>query len=303
MASNCPNCGKKLRIFDIKAECSECGANIPNFNWEARLEEDNKIAEEKFSSLYRTLNMLKYSVFGTKLRIARLIMSFSPALGFILPWAFISSEKTAINFDLLGIFTDGMNTIKFFGVFFKNIDSFISAMTAEGFNGPITFSLIGFVLMLLSIVAIVVAFFVTFIKFKKPKTNATWIVDAISIIIALAANAMFILSGSAVPSGETITIADMTFTSVNAGISWGSFVFVGLLFVALIGNILVSKADVKSEEQLEQERLERVRLKEEKEEAERIKKEAARAEAQRRAEEEQAEKVRKAKEALAKKNK
>lgn len=302
MASNCPNCGKKLRIFDIKAECSQCGANIPNFNWEARLEEDNKIAEEKFGSLYRTLNMLRYSVLGTRLRILRLIMSFLPALGFILPWAFISSEETAINFDLLGLFTDGMNTIKFFGVLFKNLDGFLAAMTAEGFKGPISFSLIGFVLMLLSIVVIVIAFFVTFIKFRKPKTNATWIVDAVSIVIALAANVMFILSASAIPASETITIADMTFTSVNAGVSWGAFVFVALLFVALTGNILVSKADVKSEEELEAERLERVRIKEEKEEAERIKREAAREEAKRRAEEEQAEKVRKAKEALAKKN-
>ncbi len=301
MASNCPNCGKKLKFYHIKAECKCCGANIPNFNWEARLEEDNKIAEAKFSALYKTLNMLRYSIIGTNLRIARLVMAFIPALGFILPWAYFSGDKT-VNFDLLGLFTDGVNTIDFFGILFKNIGGIISAMKIEGFKGPISYSLIGFLLVLLSVVVIVLAFFVIFIKFKKPKTNATWITDALSIVIAIAATTMFILSGSAVASNEVITIGEMSFSNATAGALWGIYVYVALLFVALIGNLLVSRADIKSEEQLEAERLERVRIKEEKEEAERLKKEAARAEAQRRAEEEQAEKVRKAKEALAKKN-
>ena len=47
MASTCPNCGKKLKFYNIKAECSQCGVSIPNFNWEARLEEDNIKAEKK----------------------------------------------------------------------------------------------------------------------------------------------------------------------------------------------------------------------------------------------------------------
>lgn len=46
MASTCPNCGKKLHWYDVKAECSECGVSIPNFNWEARLEADNELAEK-----------------------------------------------------------------------------------------------------------------------------------------------------------------------------------------------------------------------------------------------------------------
>ena len=121
MASKCPACGKKLKLYHIKAECPYCKANIPNYNWEARLEEDSAIAEAKFASLYRKLNLLKYSVFGTKLRIIRLLMSFIPAVGFILPWAYVVSDKDTLNFDLLGLFTDGTNTLKFFGIFFKNI--------------------------------------------------------------------------------------------------------------------------------------------------------------------------------------
>ena len=50
MASSCPNCGKKLHWYDVKAECSNCGVSIPNFNREERLEADNELAERKFAS-------------------------------------------------------------------------------------------------------------------------------------------------------------------------------------------------------------------------------------------------------------
>ncbi len=301
MASQCPNCGRKLKWYNIKADCPDCGISIPNYNWEARLEEDSKKAEEKFQRFYNTLNKLKYTVFGTKLRIARIVMSLIPALGFILPWAYVTSDKDILNFDLLGIFTDGKSTLDFFGIFFKNIGDIFGTMSAEGFSGPVSFLIIGFLLMLLGIVSIVVAFFLIFIAFRKPKTKSTWIADIISILFTLAAATMFIMSSSRI--NGAFSIADLVFENAASGTLWGIYVYIALLVVAFTGNLLVSQASVKSDEELENERLERVRLKEQKEEEARAKKEAARVEAQKKAEEEQAEKVRKAKEALAKKNK
>ena len=59
MASTCPNCGKKLHFWNIKAQCSACGVSIPNFDWEARLEEDNRNAEKAFRRrLNRTLSRM-----------------------------------------------------------------------------------------------------------------------------------------------------------------------------------------------------------------------------------------------------
>lgn len=302
MASKCPNCGRVLKWYNVKAECPDCGISIPNFNWEARLEEDNRKAEEKFGKFYRTLNMLKYSVAGTKLRIVRIILSFLPAIGFILPWASLSSSKDTLNLDLLGLFTDGTSTIDFFGILFKNIGDIISAMSGEGFGGPVTYFMAGLLMMLLGIVTIVIAFFLIFIKFRKPKTNAIWITDALSIAMTFVAALLFTVCTK--NAAGAFSIGTLTFENAQAGILWGIFVYVALLAVALIGNILVSKADVTSEDDLEAARLERVRLKEEKAEAERIRKEAERAEAKKRAEAEEAEKIRKAKEALeSKKNK
>lgn len=301
MASKCPNCGRVLKWYNIKAECPDCGVSIPNFNWEARLEEDNIKAEEKFGKFYRTLNMLKYSVAGTKIRIARIVMSFIPAIGFILPWAIIGSDKDTLSLDLLGLFTDGTNTIKFFGILFKNIGDIVSVISAEGFGGPVTYFMTGLLMMLLGIITIVVAFFLIFIKFRKPKTNAIWITDALSIAMTITAAVLFMLSDNKIT--DSFSIGSLVFEDAASGAMWGILVYIALLAVALIGNIIVSNSAIKSEDTLEEERLEKVRIKEEKAEAERIKKEAKRAEAKKRAEEEEAEKIRKAKEALAKKDK
>lgn len=302
MASKCPNCGQEIKWYNLKADCSACGVSIPNFNWEARLEEDNKKAEEKFGAFYKTLNMLKYSVFGTRLRILRIVMSFIPIIGVIVPWARIASDTAALNFDLLGLFTEGTSTIKFFGMLFKDLGGIIGTMSAEGFSGPVSFTILGLLFVLLSIVTLVVAFFLIFITFKKPKTKAMWIGDIIGLVFTGVAVFLFSSIGGKI-GAEPFTIAELTFENATAGVMWGIFVYMALNLVAFVGNFLVSRADVKSEEQLENERLQKVILKEEKEVQARIRKEQQKLEAEKRAEEEQAEKVRKAKEALAKKNK
>ena len=187
MAAKCPKCGRALKWYNVKAECPGCGVSIPNYNWEARLEEDNKKAEEKFARFYNTLNHLKYTVWGTKLRIARLVMSLIPAVGFILPWAKLESENERLYFDLIGIFTDGKSTIDFFPILIKNIGDILSGL----FSSPYMYMILGLVMMLLSVVTIVIAFFVTFIKFRSFSTKATWITDEVSIVISIFAAVMF----------------------------------------------------------------------------------------------------------------
>ncbi len=302
MASQCPNCGEKLKWYNLKADCPNCGISIPNFNWEARLEEDNIKAEAKFNALYKTLNMLKYSIFGTKLRIARIFLSLIPAIGFILPWAFMAGDNEALNFDLLGIFTKGVSTIQFVGILTKNLGGIFETVSAEGFGGPVTFMMLSLVFMLLCIVTLVIAFFLILIKFKKPRTKAMWIADIIAMIFAILGAVMPVVAGTKI-GADPVTVGTLGFENAKAGVLWGSFVFMALIVVAFVANLLVSKAAVKSEEELENERLQKVKLKEEKEEAERIKKEAAREEARKKAEEEQAERLRKAREALSKKDK
>lgn len=300
MASTCPNCGKKLRLWNVKADCAQCGVSIPNYNWEARLEEDNIIAEKKFETFNRTMNRIAYSIWGTKLRIARLFISVIPALGFILPWATIKSSSN--NFVLSILSFDGSKTlIDFFKGFFGDSGLFFANMKMEGYSGPVTLASVGYLLFVLSLLFAVIAFFMIIIRCKYPKTKATVIFDVISIATTVAAVVCFVVAGSRAEAIGAFNFGYNGAIDATGSIGWGYFVAVGLLVVAMVINIIIAKSDAKTDEQLEEERLARKAIKEEKEREEEEKRMISKAEAEKKAAEEEKEKIAKAKEYLAKK--
>lgn len=287
MASVCPNCGRKLKWYDVKAECKSCGVSIPNFNWEARLEEDSALAEKKFSSFYRTMNMFAYSIWGTKLRIARIILSFIPIIGFIVPWAALKSEGESIGVDVIGVFTEGKSLINVFSSFFGNMGLYFQNMGYESYSGPVTYTMLGILFMVLCLLMAVIAFFMILFTNKHPKSKLMVIFDCLSISCAIASLVFFTLAGKAAPSAGAFNFGDIPMLNASGGIMWGIFVAIALLSVALVANILVAKAPAKTHEQLEEERLARKAAKEEKERLAAIEKEKARKEAEEKAAEEQ----------------
>ena len=304
MASTCPNCGRKLKWYNVKAECSECGVSIPNFNWEGRLEEDAERSEKKFRSFYRTLNMFSYSLWGTKLRVIRIILSFLPAIGFILPWGYLKSDSQSIGIDLLGLFTSGKSLLDVISDFFANKALYFTNMAYEGNSGILTFSMLSILFMLLSLVSIVIAFFLILFTYSHPRTKAMVVFDSLSIVCA-AASVVMLLCGLKSTSAQTaVNFGSISLYNISGGVSWGVFVAIFLLIVALVANVLVARSPAKSHEQLEEERLARKAEKEEKERLEDIKKEKAREEAEKKAAEEHERVVAEAKAKLeAKKNK
>lgn len=304
MAATCPNCGKKLHFYDIKAECTTCGVSIPNFNWEQRLEEDNKIAEAKFAVFNRSLNRIAYSLWGTKLRVVRIILSFLPAIGYILPWAYIKSDATSLGIDVIGLFTSGKSLINIFSSFFGNSSLYFLNMGYEGYSGPITYTMLSILFMVLSLVFIVVAFFLIVITCKHSKTKAMFVLDILSVASAIASAVLFKVGMGAVDSVAGFNFGDMPMFNAHGGVSWGFFVALVLLVVAAVVNLMVAKAPAKSDEELESERLARVEAKEEKARQNKIKREKEREENEKRLAKEQEERIAKAKANLeARKNK
>lgn len=298
MASTCPNCGKKLHIWDVKAECSACGISIPNYNWQERLEEDNIRAEKQFAIFYRSMNRIAYTIVGTKLRIARLIVTLIPALGFILPWATFKSDATSFDLSIISFFGN-KSLIDFFKSFFGDINLYITNMKFEGFGGALTLAVAGYILFVLSALFIVLAFFMTIIMCKHPKTKSTVAFDILSIAASIAAVVCFVVSGTFAQTEVAFNFGDFPVLNGTASISWGYFVALVLLLVATGINIAVVKAPAKSDETLEEERLARKAAKDEKERQKEIEREKSRREAEKKAAEEQARIVEEAKAKLA----
>ena len=280
MASTCPNCGKTLHIWNVKAECSACGVSIPNHNWQERLEEDSEKAEKQFAVFYKSLNRIAYSIWGTKLRIARLVLTFLPAIGFILPWANLNSDGESFSLTIISIFNKNKSLIDFFKSFFGNASLYMTNMKFEGYSGPLTFAVIGYLFFVLSALFIVLAFLMTIILCKKPKTKAM-----VGLDIASQAGAF--------------NFGDMPVFAGSASISWGYFVALVLLLVATGINIAVAKAPAKSDETLEKERLSRKAIKDEKERQKEIEREKNSEAAEKAAKEEERKRVEEAKAKLA----
>lgn len=298
MASTCPNCGKKLHIWDVKAECSACGVSIPNYNWQARLEEDNIKAEKQFAVFNKTMNRIAYSIWGTKLRIVRLVLTFLPAIGFILPWAVLTSDGESFDLSIIS-FTGNKSLIDFFSSFFGDINLYITNMGFEGYGGALTLGVAGYLLFVLSALFIVIAFFLNIIMCKHPKTKSTVVFDILSIAASVAAVVCFVMSGSLAQEFTAYNFGEFAVMNGSASVSWGYFVAVVLLLVAAGINIAVAKAPAKSDETLEEERLARKAAKEEKERQKDIERERARVEAEKAEAEEEARKVAEAKAKLA----
>ncbi len=298
MASSCPNCGKKLHWYDVKAECSNCGVSIPNFNWEERLEADNELAERKFASFYRGLNRIAYSIWGTKLRIARIVLSVLPAIGFILPWATIKSDAESVGLDLFGM-TCNKSLIDLLKDFFGNMSLYTTNMSYENFSGTLSFTMYSALLMALSLLFAVIAFFLIFILAKHFKTKALTVFECLSVLSAIGSAVCFTLGIKAAPSELGINFGSFPVYNATGGVAWGFYVALVLLLVAVGINAAVSKAPSKTDEELESERLARKAAKEQKEYEEALKKEVEREEAEKKEKEEQAKLVAEAKAKLA----
>lgn len=299
MASVCPNCGKKLHFYNVKAECSQCGVSIPNFNWEKRLEEDNANAEKKFQSFYRFGNRFAYSIWGTKLRIVRIILSFLPAVGFLLPWATLKSDAGSVGLDLFGMTCD-TSLIDLFKDFFANSGVYFANMGYENYAGTLFYTMLALVFMLLSAIFIIVAFFMILFKTKKPNTKAMVVMDVLSVSSAIVSSVLVTLGVNAASAETAVNFGTVPLYNISGGVAWGFYVALALLVAATVINILVAKAPAKTDEQLEEERLQRKAIKDEKEAQKERERELARIENEKRAAAEQAEKVKLAKEKLAK---
>lgn len=83
--STCPKCQKKLRITDIGQNCPHCGVNMRFYNFDKTFVEEAKKAELSMANVHVKLRKFKTALIGSKLAIARLVLSFLPVVSMLLP--------------------------------------------------------------------------------------------------------------------------------------------------------------------------------------------------------------------------
>ena len=72
--ANCPKCGKKLGLTNIKPECPSCGVNLLYYKIEERLEVDAINAEIEHAKTQKRIDRVKNATIGSPLSIVRLVL-------------------------------------------------------------------------------------------------------------------------------------------------------------------------------------------------------------------------------------
>ena len=179
--ANCPKCGYKLRMIDIKAECPKCGVNLLYYNHQERLSLDADKAEEEYINFQPKIDRVKFAFVGTKLSVLRLILLFVPIGMLFLPLAHIKADLplhtidtnvsilnivmdviAKFDFDILGIvpmvamicyFVSILGVLVSAVFAILNIPFVSVSCSPKGFKRNVTLSTCGIVFSVISIIA------------------------------------------------------------------------------------------------------------------------------------------------------
>lgn len=213
--AKCPHCNYKLQLIDVKAECPVCGVNIPNYNWEERLDEDAIVAERSFVSFRRKVAAFKDAFLGSKLRIARLVMTFAPLLFFLFPMftyeANLPFSPGKEGMSVLSIILDIVNgKLDILGI--------LNFITLEKSGTAFLLLYLSLVMVVLGIVAGVLNFFVLVLscfgyhaKGNIGLCSASLITFIAAIVLILVSSSMF---ASAIPEVFTLNLSYSLFIGI-----------------------------------------------------------------------------------------
>lgn len=226
----CPKCYHVLNFWNIKAECPHCGVNIPNYNWEERLDEDARNAEVAWAKFRKFTGNFKSALFGSKLRIVRFICTFLPLIALVLPLAnytinlpFVNGNAT--NLTLLDFTLNTLLTL--------NWGSLLSLVSTENLGTPVLFLMLAILLLYLAVVFGVLNFIFVLIKAPSLKAGANMVLCIGSLLCFAFAGIFFMISVSQVGSTTAVFI--------NGTVQYGLFVGIALFGLNVVLNTITNK--------------------------------------------------------------
>ena len=229
--ARCPNCSYKLGIADVKAECPVCKVNIPNFNWEARLDDDALKAEDAWMSFRRKIGSFKNALFGNKLRIARFVLTFAPIVFVLFPMFKLTAEFP---------FSDGAESVSLLSIILSivngkyDIGSMLGFISLEKSGTAFIVLYASLVLVVLGVAAGVLNFFVLLISGVGYHTKGNIICCSLSTLFFIAAIVC-------------ITVASSMFKSaipeiVSLRLSYSLFIGLALFIVNLVISVVMKNS-------------------------------------------------------------
>ena len=107
--SNCPKCGKKIKVTYLKAECPQCGVNMLYYKMDEQLAADAERARKETDAVNKFLGILKDSSVKTPLHIIRLVLFFTPLASMCLPMFWAGHKNVSLIAFIMSIINHGLD--------------------------------------------------------------------------------------------------------------------------------------------------------------------------------------------------
>lgn len=230
--AHCPKCGRKLTILDWKPNCPECGVNLVYYGMEERLLDEADAAEAEHAKLQKRLDRLKASFIGSKLTIARIVLSVLPIAMLLLPLCSVTFsgpyiEQTTTNVNAIEIYN--LVSSLDFDSLFAMLGSPLLGTSFIGYAGALVCILLSLVVVIVSLLMLTIA-----CGSKGNPRNIT--LNSLSIVFAVASIVFFSIFSKNIHA----VFPDF----VRGSIGFGIFVYIASLVALLVINIVIAKKGV-----------------------------------------------------------
>lgn len=180
--AQCPNCGRKLHLYNWKPDCPDCGVNMVYFKSNERLLAETEAAEIAHAKSQPSIDRAKSSFLGSPIAISRSVLSALPLAALFLP-----------------LFKNAQGSVNAIGVY-----KLMSGLDfGKAFGDPFT---LGVVLLLASAVMILVCMGCTVMSLGKHGRLRNLILDLVLLACAVGAAVCLGLGGCSVGAGLFVYI-------------------------------------------------------------------------------------------------
>ncbi len=164
--ANCPNCGVHLKKTYWKPNCPNCNVNIFYNGMQDRLEKDVITAEISLNKMYGVLDRAKASYVGSKLAIARIVLSLLPilALALTLLDKVFPLAKVVVDIPFVSD-TYNVSAMTIYNIVSTlDFGALLSLFSSDIVGAPLIFYALSVVFILLGAVASLVGFILIFLS-------------------------------------------------------------------------------------------------------------------------------------------
>lgn len=205
--AHCPNCGRKLHLYNWRPECPDCGVNMVYFKSNERLLAESEAAEIAHAKSQPSIDRAKASFFGSPLAIVRIVLSLLPIGGLFLP---VFNGK-----NIIGVYN------------YINENNF-GAVLGNVLKGNLIS--ISVLTLLVSAVMILVCLGCTVMSLGKHGTLRNFIF-----------NLFMMLNATASAVCITIAASSASVAEISGKVGIGAFVYIGLMLILLVYNLILGK--------------------------------------------------------------